>query len=190
MILSHTLTTAPAVEPVSLALAKQHLRVDLNDEDDLISEYIAAARQWCENYCERAFITQYRITSYDGFPEDGSPIPLLCPRVATVESVVYDDDDDAEQTLDASTYNESLGVDQAFISLAQGESWPTTGTTAAPVRITTKCGYGTAATDVPPAIRNAIRLMVEHAYRFRGPVTDAPVSAIDLLTPYKVMRYA
>lgn len=189
MILSHTLYTAASVYPVSLAIAKQQCRVDHADEDELIGEYIASATQWCENYCERAFITQYWETSYDGFPADGGPIPLLRPRVSQVTSVKYDDTDDIEQTL-GSIYNESLDVDQAFISLSQGEVWPTTGTTAAPVRIVTKCGYGPAASDVPPAIKQAIRLMVEHQYRFRGPVSDAPESAISLLTPFKVMRYA
>ena len=196
MIVSHTLVTAPSVEPVSLASAKTHLRVECNDEDDLIGEYIAAARQWCEDFCERAFITQYRETSYDEFPSDGSPIPLLCPRVATVESVKYDDADDDEQTLSAATYNVSAARDQAWLSLVQGETWPTTGTTPAPVRITTKCGYGPAASDVPPAIKAAVRLMTEHMYRSRGPVvigtisSELALSVESLLTPYKVMRYA
>lgn len=40
----------PAVEPITLELAKQHLRVDNSGDDALIPYYISAARQWAEDY--------------------------------------------------------------------------------------------------------------------------------------------
>jgi len=51
-------TVAPALEPVSLTEAKLHLRIDTTAEDVLISSLIKAARQYCENYQRRAYITQ------------------------------------------------------------------------------------------------------------------------------------
>lgn len=36
---------------VTLTLAKQHLRVETDDEDDLILSYMEAATAWIERYC-------------------------------------------------------------------------------------------------------------------------------------------
>ncbi len=42
------LTTPPAIEPVTLAEAKAHLRIVHNDEDDAISRMIMSARRHLE----------------------------------------------------------------------------------------------------------------------------------------------
>jgi uncharacterized phiE125 gp8 family phage protein len=59
---------APTVEPISLAEAKLHLRVDFPDDDLLISSLIMAARFDAENKCNRALITQQWELVLDGFP--------------------------------------------------------------------------------------------------------------------------
>lgn len=64
------LVTAPGVEPVTLAEAKVHLRVDMTmtDDDLLIGNLITAARVHAENVCRRAFVTQQYALYLDAFP--------------------------------------------------------------------------------------------------------------------------
>lgn len=49
---------APTVEPVTLAEAREYLRVDNDIEDTLITSLIKAARIWCENYTHQAYCQQ------------------------------------------------------------------------------------------------------------------------------------
>src|SRR5262245_5705787 len=51
------LTTAPAFEPIDLELAKTHLRVDSEADDDYIETLISAVRQEAEDFKGRAWIT-------------------------------------------------------------------------------------------------------------------------------------
>lgn len=58
-----------AVDPVSLAEAKNFLRVDdIDDDDDLITGLISAATEACENYTRRSFISKGFLMTLDSFP--------------------------------------------------------------------------------------------------------------------------
>lgn len=59
---------APAAEPITLEEAKLHLRVDIPDDDALISGLISAARAAAENITRRAFVTQQWELAIDSFP--------------------------------------------------------------------------------------------------------------------------
>ncbi len=70
------LASPPATEPVTLADAKLHLRVEMamTDEDTLISSLITAARMLGEQITRRAFITQSWQTVLDSFPAPGQNV--------------------------------------------------------------------------------------------------------------------
>jgi hypothetical protein len=73
------LSTAPTTEPVTVAEAKAHLRVDAEvaEEDTLIAAYISAAREYCEGFQNRAYVTQTWELWLDEWPEtDHIDIPL------------------------------------------------------------------------------------------------------------------
>ncbi len=60
--------TRPAIEPITLAEAKKQCRVDSDFDDDVIRDAIVGAREDCENFTHRAFITQTWQLITDHFP--------------------------------------------------------------------------------------------------------------------------
>lgn len=78
------LITAPTVEPVTLAGVKNHLRIDSEDENALITALITTARQLAERDTKRAFITQTWRLYLDESPAE---IYLPKPPLQSVESI-------------------------------------------------------------------------------------------------------
>ena len=156
------LVQPPAKEPVSLEEAKNHLRVDLSDDDTLIHSLIVSARQMAENYARRAFITQtweltfFQSKQFVGLPRE--PIQEVLSVDSKGQSLSY----------------EAEGSRIRFFSPVSG-----------PVRIRYVAGYGDEPEDVPEAIRQAILQMVGHLYENRESQT-MPSLGFQLLEPYKV----
>ncbi len=97
------LLTAPAAEPLSLAAAKAYLRVAHDDDDDVITALIAAARIHVEATTRRALITQTWRLSRDAWPRDGRIAVLPAPLRALLAARVYDSDGVA-QTIDLQSF--------------------------------------------------------------------------------------
>jgi hypothetical protein len=58
----------PAAEPVTLDVAKSHLRVSIGDDDGLIAAYITAARESVEAFLARSLVNKGYRQSLDSFP--------------------------------------------------------------------------------------------------------------------------
>jgi len=91
-------TTPPAAEPVSLAEAKQHCRIDSSDDDRLLAGYLTAARIKAEGYQSRALLTQkllWTVRPTEQLHPERSRMPraLYLPRapIQSIESVVVTD---------------------------------------------------------------------------------------------------
>ncbi len=81
------LTSGPATEPVTVAEAKAHLRLDSDAEDVLIASLIITSRLHLEAALGLALIAQGWTLHLDQFPADGrvaqhEPRPGRLPRVA------------------------------------------------------------------------------------------------------------
>jgi uncharacterized phiE125 gp8 family phage protein len=188
-----TLKTAPASEPVSLAEAKTHLRVEHTDEDTYISALITAARAWCEKRQNRAYVTQTWTYTLNGFPLGRIYLPK--GRLQSVTSVKYTDSDGDTTTLsNPDDYLVSTSEVLGFVTPAYGESWPSDILYPVdPIAIEFICGYGVAAA-VPESIKLAIKLLVSQWYDNRAPlnppgtVGEAPFAVTALLASDRIIQ--
>lgn len=187
-----TLITAPAAEPLSLTEAKNHLRVEITEDDDLINALISAAREWAEEIQGLAYITQTWELQLDSFP-DGAEIRIPRLPLQSVVSFKYYDQNGAETVWDAANYLADPGGGR--ISLAYGISWPNvTLQPVAGIKIQIKIGYGDTAESVPQRIRAAIKLLLGHLYENREAVMadarlrEIPMGAKRLLQLDRVVK--
>ena len=119
------LITPPAREPLSLALAKNHLRqeVDFTVDDNLIQGLIIAARKFCEGFQNRAYMAQTWDLWLDKWPA-GKYIDIPLPPLQSVTSIKYYGTDGTEYTLAVTEYDVDDKGFTGRVVLKYGKSWP------------------------------------------------------------------
>jgi uncharacterized phiE125 gp8 family phage protein len=185
--MSYQITSEPAVEPVTVAEARAHLRYEGESYDDTyITSIIKTARRICENYCNRVFITQTWRQNENSF---GEKIELKVSPVQSVTSVKYYDSSETQQTLSTSNYQVDLLDDVSTIYEGVSAGFPTTSTsTINPIEIIYICGYGDASTDIPEDIIHAVKLMISHLYENREGVNVSMTNASQIPLPDNVKQ--
>jgi len=157
-----SVTTGPTEEPVSVDDCKQYLRVDYNDEDSLIANWITTAREMVERDSARALLTQTLTLRMDSFPD--RTIYLKRLPVQSVSSVQYVDTGGTTTTLSSSSYVTDLTTEPARIQPAYGLIWPFTRYQSNAVTVTFIAGYSSVAT-VPEIAKQLIKVMVCHWFQ-------------------------
>ena len=186
-----TLVTAPAVEPLTLAEAKGHLRVTTTDEDALITALIVAAREYAETFTRRALITQTWDLTLDSFP---SEIVMPMPALQSVTSITYIDVDGASQTLPTTEYTVDIKSAPGRIVEAYGKAWPTTRPVINAVTVRFVAGYGLAV-SVPKSIVQGMLMHIGHMFANRESVnignisSEVPMTTEYLYMPHRVYRF-
>ncbi|MGE0022765.1 MAG: head-tail connector protein [Hyphomicrobium sp.] len=184
-----TLLSGPAEEPVTVAEAKAHLRLDGSAEDILVASLILTSRLHVEAALGLALITQDWRLTLDAWPEGGIVKFPLRP-IQGITSVVVKDAAGTPITVSSGTYL----LDGAAMSprlIARDGGWPAPGLRAGGIEIAFEAGIGDEAEDVPQPIRHAILLLVAHWYEHRDPLEiGSPAAAIppavsELLRPYR-----
>ncbi|MGD9879022.1 MAG: head-tail connector protein [Hyphomicrobiaceae bacterium] len=195
MAWSLSLVTAPSAEPVTLAEAKAHLRVepDEMEADNLIRSLIASARAHVENETGRALMAQTWDLRLDCWPITGY-ITLPKPPLQSVTHVKYYDTAGVQQTWSPALYQVANGLPPRLAPI-DGEVFPTLATmklNAIEVRFV--AGY-VSAELVPEPIRQAIKLLVGHWYEFReevvvgAAVNSIPSGVAALLFTHRVWSF-
>ncbi len=168
---------APTVEPVTLAQAKNHLRVDITDDDDYIAELVSGAREACEVFCGRSFAIKSYMQTLDAFPyytdtvfsQNALPpsysslptysctawnysqmIKLYMPPAIAVQGIDYTDAEGSNQTLVQGTDFLLDNISEpSRIFPMPGLTWPPVLYVPNGVRIRFTAGFGS--TDTNPA---------------------------------------
>ncbi len=162
--MSITRITDAATEPVTLAEAKAHARVDSSSDDTLIQALITAARQSAEERMQRAILPQIWEKQLDSFP---SGIELPRGPVSSVSSVKYLDVDGVLQTLDPQDYQlDNVSEFVGWVVPSVDVDWPETHETINAVRVRYVAGWADA-DAVPGPIKAWILAMVAALYEHR-----------------------
>ena len=161
--MSLQLISPPSAEPVTLADAKLHLKVDTTDDDALITRLIAAARARAEWHTGRALVTQSWILWRDCW-SDCVEIPL--PPLQAVTAVTTFARDGTPDVLDPDLYTVDAASQPARIAFNCIAPIALRAINA--VAIAFDAGYGDTADDVPAPVREAILEIVAELYIHRG----------------------
>lgn len=182
------IVTAAADPAVELSVAKWHLRVDHDDDDDLIEGLLAAAERHAAAFTGRAFVD----TTFDlvlaGF--SGGAIEIPNPPLIEIVGVFYDDGDGNELELPATDYAIDASVEPAMLT---SSSWPSAG----PARVRFRAGYIDNQPDppvgeVPQDIQAGILLILNTLYENRQnmivgqTVAMMPWGSEQLLRPHRI----
>lgn len=183
---------APAEEPVTLAEAKTHLRVDHDADDALIALWIAAARGEVEDATGRALLTQDWELWLDAFPADGV-IEIPHAPLAGILLITIADPSGNPVMLDPASYQviapSGPRAPRGRVLPAPGLGWPATAAMEGAVRIAYRAGHASPA-EVPAPLRAALLLALGDLYANReqssaSPISDNPTFA-RLVAPYRL----
>jgi hypothetical protein len=198
-----TRTTAPATEPVTLEDAKAWMRIDIDDDDALITSLIVAAREYAEKYLGRALVTQTWKYSLDmvrsrlgddlGAGWYDMPVSELfepMPRVIdlpykpliSITSVTTYSPDNTSAVYSASNYIADTA--NGRLVLDETAAWPSPLRDRAAIEVVYVTGYGSTL-NVPDGIKTAIKMHAQKMYDERI-ICELPQSAMSLLNMYRV----
>jgi uncharacterized phiE125 gp8 family phage protein len=182
--------TPPAAEPVTLAEAKAHMRLETTIDDAPVSSLIVAARQHLEATTGLWLITQTLRLYLDDWP---------------VSQVIQIDRGPVQSLVSATVYN--AAGNPVALSL-QGHvldgkarparfwlaSQPQTAKAINGIEIDFVAGFGATGNDVPGALKRAMLLHIGQMYELRGavPLSMQPAVLPDgydrLVAPYCARR--
>lgn len=182
-MIKYAVTTAPTVEPISLADAKAHLRTitgDTSEDSAIITPLIQAAREYCENITGRALAAQ----TVKAYPDYWGLWRLPRPPLISVTSIKYYDEDNTEYTLAAVDYQVDA-VDGQIHILTEPD---VTLRDLNPIVVEYTCGY-TTGNALPAAVRQAMLLLIGHWYMNRETVVAGATTSVEIdLTTRALLR--
>lgn len=181
-----TLVTPPTVEPITADEAVSYMRLDTPDatEAAYISDSIKAAREYCEDFQRRAYITQTWELTLERFPNaendrlnnyqqtDEIEIPKGC--LQSIDSFTFTDYSGAVSTLaQGVNYVVSTRGIVGRVAPPYAAIWPPDPLSPLdPIVIRFTCGYGSTADKVPLKVKQAMYMLIAYWYDNRPPISS------------------
>lgn len=162
--------TTSVVTSNELARLKTYLRVENDDEDDDLKEMYVQAATMFEKLTGRACFTTSRRFAIPCLDSTGV-IELPYPALIAVQSVKYYDEDEVEQTLNASYYTVVSSGDVGRVTVHE-EGFDVlinlTDILPNPISVNYTSGYGADASYAPLGVRGWLRECVKWMYNVKG----------------------
>lgn len=190
-----TVVTAHALEVLTVANIKTHLRVTHSNDDTYLGLLLDRATEYCERYQNRAYLTQTLEYRTDAFPSVDY-ISLPRPPLQSVTSLKYTDEDDVEHTVSSGDYHVDTYSEPGRIVLKVDKDWPDDDLIAVNGIVVKYVAGWTAAANVPTSIQHAMYLLIAHWYEHREGVYDGaavstlPLGIENLLAFERITRFA
>lgn len=180
----YKVTVAPVNLPISLALLKEHLKLDSSDtsQDDYLTIIIKAVAGYCEDYTRRTLIN----TTYETYRDDFSSECMQLRRsplssLTKIEYLVSD----VLTTVSSATYYITDSQSYPVIYIKENEVFPTDiDDRKQSVVITFVAGYGADDTSIPDDLKIALLNHAAKMYENRGDCSEDVVSGNGFVKSY------
>lgn len=186
------MTSRPAVEPVTVADAKAHMRIDQDDEDVLIASLVLTSRLHIEAALSLALITQSWTFTLDRWPH-GPIVELPLAPLRSIESVRVRDASGHATTVPDTAYLIDM-VSRPPRVVWNNAARPVPGIAASGIEINFTAGFGEDAASVPAPLKHAILMLTAHWYEHRDPDeigssgARIPDAVSNLINPFRTIR--
>jgi uncharacterized phiE125 gp8 family phage protein len=171
MVDSYLVVTPPVELAVSLALVKEHLKLDLSDtsQDTYLTLLIRAVTSTIEKYTGRTLINTefktYRECFTNSFLVKRSKLQSITFIKYYTDSVLTEVDSDIYYISDETNF--------ASVFLVDGESWPSdVDDRVQPIVIQFIAGYGDTQADIPYDLQIVLLDAIAYFYENRGDCSD------------------
>ena len=180
----------PAAEPITLAEAKAHLRLDTDEEDALVLALIRTAREYLEAATGLCLIARPLRLYLDDWPESRM-IQIARGPVQAIDLVTVYDADGTPVEVNASGHVLDGTARPARLILAEK---PEPERAMNGIEIDFTAGFGETGAEVPDTLKRALLLHVAAMFELRGAVSPGdqpgavPAGYDRLVAPYRMRR--
>jgi uncharacterized phiE125 gp8 family phage protein len=154
-------TTQPTAEPLLLDDVKNYLRTIVGDDSEdaaILIPMITAAREFCENATGRALA----VCTVTAYPRNFEPAYLPRLPIVSLESASYKDKDGVEHVLEDGEC--VISNDKVYFPNVNATSLYGIN----PIQVSYTAGYSEG--TLPPALRQAMLMLIAHWYNNREAV--------------------